>query len=452
MNESITRSVRIEAVAVGVFIAFLALSLSLVYWAAVRAPVLAQRDDNPRVVEAELQIRRGRILDANGIVLAETVGSENEPVRRYPVSPSGPAVGYYSFRHGTAGVEAGLDEVLRGENDDTWEAFWRRTLHQSQVGRDVRLTLDADWQRRAEAQMADQTGALVVLSIPDGAVKIMVSSPGYDPNRIDDLFDQLVNNAQAPLLNRVTQGLYQPGLSLQPFVLAYALDRDLMRLQELPPGASERVPVNGQLIACRQPPGDEATWESVLQQVCPYPMVALADVLGPTGMVDLFERFALFSQPDLPLATAQNVPKTIDDVEDAVLGQDSLTVSPLQMARAWVALANHGQLAAPYVVREAQDGAGVWQTFGSTEASVQAIEAAAADAILGALPTHDGIISEHAAVALSGPQEATTAWYMGLTPVVEPRYAVVVVLEGAADSASAQEIGRIVLRSGPVLE
>jgi peptidoglycan glycosyltransferase len=91
-------------------------AVTLLYWAIMRAPALADRTDNPRLVEAELRIRRGRVLDANGVVLAETIGPQEDPLRYYPVPAIGPAVGYYSFRHGTSGIEQGYDDVLRGEN------------------------------------------------------------------------------------------------------------------------------------------------------------------------------------------------------------------------------------------------------------------------------------------------------------------------------------------------
>lgn len=434
-----------EHVALGLFVAFMALAVTLVYWAVVRGPSLAERGDNPRVVEAELRIRRGRILDANGVVLAETVGPADAPLRVYPVPSIGPAVGYYSFRHGTAGVEQGYDDVLRGENGDPWSAFWRSNLHRSQSGRDVRLTLNADWQRNAEVLFADYSGAALALTVPDGAIKVMVSHPNYDPNRLDEQFDDLVSDEQSPLLNRVTQGQYQPGLALQPLILSGALERGIIDLNDELTDINASVVVREQLKSCRSVPPPEPTWETVLAHACPAPMLDLVDEFGTAGLTTIFEDFGLFSQPEFPLPTPSGSIEPVLDARDAILGQETLTVTPLQMARAWVSLGSGGALPTPYLVTEFQNSAGAWQQVGLPEVVSQTVGVSTADMLLGSLGAQEGDIAEHTTVALSGPEEATSAWYLGFAPARTPRYAVVLVIEGAADTAVAQEVGRAML-------
>lgn len=441
------KSARLERMVLGLLIAFFMAALALVFWAVLRAPALAQRGDNPRVVEAELQIRRGRILDANGVVLAETLGNEGAPIRHYPIPNIGPAVGYYSFRYGTAGVEQGYDATLRGANDDSWEAFWRETLHRPRVGQDIRLTLDADWQREAEAMMGDRKGALLLLAAPDGAVKAMVSHPTYNPNELDAQFFELADDSDAPLLNRVTQGFYQPGLALQPFILAAALDRGFIEMGESVQDASATITVRDLPIQCREMPPEDATWATVLQMACPAPMATLAGAFSADSLTESLERFGLYEQPDFSLPTAQSRSQPVVESSAAILGQEFLTVTPLQMARAWVALANGGELPQPYLVREVQSATGVWQEVEPPQASSdQAVDASTADVLLAALAQYEDSFLEHSVTALSGPGEAVTAWYLGFSSIRFPRYAVVVVVEGAADAAIAQNIGRATLQ------
>jgi peptidoglycan glycosyltransferase len=53
---------------------------------------------------------------------------------------------------------------------------------------------------------------VVAIEPSTGAVKVMASNPGYDPNRIPDEINKLFKqNVQRPLVNRATQGLYPPG-------------------------------------------------------------------------------------------------------------------------------------------------------------------------------------------------------------------------------------------------
>ena len=224
----------IQQVARLILISFVITAFSLVFWSVLRAEAILARDDNPRQVDAVLQIQRGQILDKNGRSLAETVETENNLQRQYPFPGIGPAVGYYSFRHGTDGVEDSFNETLRGDSKNGWEELWRQALHEPQVGQDIKLTLDADMQLLAEALMKDQKGAMILFSQSGESADVvsLVSHPGYDPNQLRELFDTLMKDEEAPLLNRITQGQYQPGMVLQPFILATANEEGFLEMDE----------------------------------------------------------------------------------------------------------------------------------------------------------------------------------------------------------------------------
>ncbi|VAW34975.1 Cell division protein FtsI [Peptidoglycan synthetase], partial [hydrothermal vent metagenome] len=340
-----------------ILIGFLAVAVSLIFWSVLRADSILARDDNPRLVEAELRIQRGTILDRNGVVLAQTVGEPDALTRDYPFPTIGPAVGYYSFRHGTAGIEAGFDAVLRGERDDFTAVFNQQILHSPQIGQDVQLTLDAHLQATTDSLFGDQQGALLLLEIDTGNILAMVSHPSYDPNQLDSLFDSLgdTDHETAPLLNRAVQGQYQPGLLLQPFILAATLEANQIQMSGVVQNANRPVPVNGEVIRCQTTPPDRPTWADVLRHRCPGPMQDLADQLGLGGLDDIFNRFGLSTQPELPLNAETAVSQLLSDPLQAGIGQDNLTVSPLQVALALAALGNDGRLPTPRLVTAVQD-------------------------------------------------------------------------------------------------
>jgi len=60
----------IQRLAQAILLGFTLIALSLLYWQVARAPELLARADNPRLVQAELRLRRGRLLDRTGEVLA----------------------------------------------------------------------------------------------------------------------------------------------------------------------------------------------------------------------------------------------------------------------------------------------------------------------------------------------------------------------------------------------
>ncbi len=425
-----------------ILLGFLAVGLSLVFWSVVRSDNILARDDNPRLVEATLRIQRGRILDRNGVVLAQTIGEPDALRRDYPFPTIGPAVGYYSFRHGTAGIESGYDTVLRGESEDPTAVFsqqlLRNILHTPQVGQDVQLTLDAGLQVTAEALFGEAQGALVLLEIGSGDVLVMVSHPGYDPNRLGALFDELMADESAPLLNRAVQGQYQPGLVLQPFILAAALDANRIQLDGTVLNANRPVAINGEVKRCQTPPPNDATWADVLRHHCPGPMQDLADRLGLGGLDDIFLRFGLSAPLELPLNTETAVLVPLADPLQAGIGQDNLTVSPLQVALALAAFGNDGRLPTPRLVTAVQDINGVMQpqpaapTAGDTTTSRAARE-------IRQLLNADGTLS-FAISALSGPN-SRDGWYLALTPADAPQYAIVVVVENSQDLDIVMAIG-----------
>ena len=439
------RQSRFERLSAGLLVGFFLVAVALAFWSVVRSPALAARGDNPRRVEEELRIRRGHILDTDGAILAETVGPDEAPQRVYPVPGIGPAVGYYSFRYGTSGVEQGFNAVLSGEGDDFWPAFWRDVLHQTQQGRDIRLTIDADWQRTADALLGRRNGALILLTVPDGGIRTMVSHPAYDPNRLDEQFETLAADAEAPLLNRVTQGQYQPGLVLQPFIVAAAVERDLVSLSEVAPGANLPVAIRDQLRSCVGTPPEPATWAAALQYGCPRPLRTLANRLQPGDLRQILRAYGFLEQPAVPLNTADVPENPVTDLQNDLIGQGNLAVTPLQVALAWAALGNGGTVPSPQLVSAVQGADGAWQAPPSPAPPTRdAVSPAAAAAVLEALPTYEGAIREVATLVLAGP-ERTDAWYLALAPVGAPRYALVVVVEETADAFSAQQAGRALL-------
>lgn len=438
----------------GVILAgFLLVGLALVYWSVGRAETILAREDNPRLVETELRIKRGQIVDRDGVMLADTVGPPDQLDRVYPLVNSGPAVGYYSFRHGTAGVEAGFDDVLRGETDSATEQLQQELLHVPQVGRPIQLSLDIDWQQTADNLLPTTPSALVLLELyGDGAqVLAMVSHPNYDPNLLDEQFEALTADVRAPLLNRVTQGQYQPGRVLQPFILAAGVDRGEINMLSTLTEAQDVVQVNGQLLACLSEPTLPTTWAAVLQHGCPAPMMLLGDQLGRAGLEQVFTDFGLTQPPQLMRLSVQTLNTEtppllpLADPLLAAIGQDNLLVTPLQVALAWAALAGDGRVPGVQLVMAVQDEAGEWRKQavegGSEETAVSAMTA---QLIRNQLTEIDGVL-EHAVLVLSGPEGEMNAWYLGMAPAAAPRYGVVLVVEGSDDLAAVAAMGRAVL-------
>ena len=59
-------------------------------------------------------------------------------------------------------------------------------------------------------------GSAVVIQLDNGAVRALVSEPGYDLNELDKQYDLLAHDRLSmPLLNRATQSMFEPGSTVK---------------------------------------------------------------------------------------------------------------------------------------------------------------------------------------------------------------------------------------------
>jgi cell division protein FtsW (lipid II flippase) len=416
---------------------FISLALALLaatcgYWAIVRADYLDARDDNPRRVLYEQRIVRGRILDRNGAVLADVeVGNDGAVTRRYPVSEAAPAVGYASLRYGVGGIEAAFDAELRGEmGRSDWQAAWDELLH-----------------------LAGQTGAVVLLDASTGEILALASSPTFDPARLDEEWETLSEDPTAPLINRATQGLYQPGAALQTVVLAEALDDGLADLAAPVTGITTTLTVNGARLGCSTTPSEPYALADAYGAACPVPFAELGEQLRAESIAEAIERWALTTPPPLAIPTeaadwSAETLSTTTSLRAEAIGQGNLTVSPLQMALVAATLANEGTMPAPRLALRVQDGEGDWQEHPGAGQPRAVITPARARELLTAWQHYEDGVAAHWGIAIAGKEQPPHTWFTGVTPATGgTRYAVAILIEHPANPSVAVEIGRGLLES-----
>ena len=89
--------------------------------------------------------------------------------------------------------------------------------------------LDLDAQQVALDQLGTQCGAVVALDPRTRKVRVMASSPSFDPNLVETNFAQIAGieadcQPAAPLLNRASAGLYVPGSTFKVITASAALE------------------------------------------------------------------------------------------------------------------------------------------------------------------------------------------------------------------------------------
>ena len=202
------------------------------YWSVFDAEELKEKDANKRPLLEQQQIQRGRILAADGTVIA-TLGPEGPGRRRCATSAATRRARCSATRSATASSQQGDSEFEQFHNDELvgeeseftsildelrgQRAGGQRHRHQPRRRRaaaGARRARGSRLRRRRRDRAADRRGP------GDG-----LATPPYDPNRVPDDFGQLnQNELETPLLNRATQGRYPPGSTFKVVTAAAGLD------------------------------------------------------------------------------------------------------------------------------------------------------------------------------------------------------------------------------------
>jgi peptidoglycan glycosyltransferase len=434
----------IQRVTAAFLVAFAVLAVMLGRWSLASSDLTA-RDDNPRRVFQEQEIQRGAIVDHNNQILAETVPLSGTLIRRYLDPDSAPVVGYDSINYGQAGVEEAADRLLRGPYNSV-----DQLLHHRQFGQDVRLTIDASTQALV-AQRLTQPGAVVVLSVPDGAVLALESNPSFDPNTLDRDWKTLSTDPAAPLLNRATQGLYQPGAILESVILAEAIERGTIELTQTFTQPERPLTLNGLTLTCAHQ-AEVNTLAEAYANACPTPFADLGVALGEAQLISITQRWHLDQPPTLELRTSAAPTLTFDlstteALQAYAVGQGELTISPLHMALVAATIANLGVMPKPYVIDAVQSASGEWAPYNQFDPARMGeafISPMTAQSVISAMHAANHVAG-HGGAAFSGNKQLS--WFIGLAPIEQPKYAIAVLIETPQGDAAteAESIGRGIL-------
>jgi Cell cycle protein/Penicillin binding protein transpeptidase domain len=196
------------------------LAIANAWWAVWRGPDILQRTDNARRSIDDRYVKRGSLLDRNGTPIDFTLGNIGSYTRQYVYPDLGSITGYTDPVYGQAGLEATLDPYLRGLQGNPASSIWWNHLVYGEPppGLDVRLSIDLDLQKRADALLADRAGAVVLLNAQTGEILAIASHPTFNPDLLDKQAAALLKDPQSPLLDRAAQETYPLGPALQAWL------------------------------------------------------------------------------------------------------------------------------------------------------------------------------------------------------------------------------------------
>ncbi|NPU83118.1 MAG: penicillin-binding protein 2 [Syntrophaceae bacterium] len=372
------------------------------------------RSVEPLRIERNISREKLALVEAHTLELPGMV-SEVVPVRQYlqgermahvigymgEISPE--ELGKEGLRYssgdmvGKFGIERYLDAPLRGVNG-------AENVVVNVVGKEVRilgrlspvaghnvvLNIDSVLQEAAWKALDGRPGSVVALDPRNGAVLALLSSPSFDPNLFRGGISardwkKLSQDPAHPLENRAISGQYPPGSTYKLVVAAAALEEGLIT-PSTSFNCTGSFTLGNRTFRCWQKHGHgRVSLHRAIVESCDVYFYNLGKLLG----VDKIARYARafgfgdVTGIDLPREKGGIIP-TRDwklarfkapwqpgETISISIGQGYNTVTTLQLASAYGALANGGTLWRPRVIRqiEAIDGK-VVQAFPPEKKSV----------------------------------------------------------------------------------
>ncbi len=409
------------------------------------------------------------------------VGADELALRQ--VEPEGAPLYEAEDLTGRAGLERLYEDRLRGTKSVVRERLDRHgrrlgaeVLVPATSGADVQLTLDLKLQASAE-QLLDRAihlgrlrgeqhgltsgGAVVVMDIDNGALLACASAPRFDPNTMvrgdAQQVSKLLNARDGVLLCRPIQMAIPPGSVMKVATALALLETGTVAADEpfrcqgyLHRPTSQRCALYRQFGIGH----DRVALVDALAKSCNVYFFHYAEPLGREALLGWMQRVG-FGQPtgiDLPGELSGQIPglrlpddqTALTDTQAAAIGQSTLLVTPLQVARLMAAVANGGRLPRPHLLADGDrqsraTGDPIPGLSADSLAVVRQGMRQAVTSVGGTVHRQLGALQAPVAVKTGTAQAAAGrrehAWIAGFAPVDRPRYALVVVLEHGGDAA-----------------
>ena len=423
-------------------------------WTVIDASALNHNPLNSRTIITQLRIKRGRILAADGTVLARSVPKPNkEWGRTYPLGPLySQSVGYWTGEAGNAaGLEVSANKYLTPTQTGLNSVFGPLGGNQT-VGNDVYTTLDPKAQQAAEQGLAGRPGSVVALNPRTGAVLAMYSNPTYNSNHPN------TPCSDACQLNRATQGQYPPGSTFKVVTTTAAINSGKYTPNSIINGDSPKIISGVPLENDYNQSFGPVTLTKALTDSINTVYAQVAESVGRRTMTDYMKRFGFYARPPLDLPRGELSPSVVldphghpfppgspnEDIGRIGIGQGGLAVTPLQMAMVASAVANGGTLMTPHLVDRVVDQTGrtvttiqpsVYRTVMTPQTASEITqmmrdvvdEGTGTPAQLGSGIPFAGKTGT-ASIGPSGANE-TQPWFIGFAPANDPKVAVAVTIE-----------------------
>ncbi len=284
------------------------------------------------------------------------------------------------FQLGKLGIEAKMEEVLRGhagqrrvEVNSAGREMRELDRREGEPGATLQLTLDYRLQNFAHQRLGEESAAAVVMDVTNGDIMAIVSTPSFDPNLFvrgisSADYRSLMQDDHRPMADKSVQGLYPPGSTFKVVTALAALEAGVIGPEETVycPG---HIEMGGRRFHCWKRSGHgRVNVVQSLERSCDVFYYEVAQKVGIDKIAEMAKRLGVGVRHDLPMsAVAEGIAPTkawkqerygkewrIGDTINSSIGQGYVLASPLQLAVMTARVAT-GRAVAPRLIRS-RDG------------------------------------------------------------------------------------------------
>ncbi len=421
-------------------------------------------DMKPREIDSRLASEKGFVFIkrqvppqlADQIAAAKLPGvhQEREYRRYYPAGEmTAHLVGFTGVDDkGLEGVELAFQQSLLGRAGARTVIRDRRgnivedvgATRPPQDGKDVVLAIDSKIQYVAYSQLKSaviehkaKAGGVVVLDARSGEVLALANWPTYNPNNRSSL-------SGAQLRNRAVTDTFEPGSTLKPFTVALGLEKGKYRYDSVVDCAPGKITVGRATISDSHPHG-KLTVAEVIQKSSNVGTTKIALSMQPQDMWTTFDNLGFGRSPELgfpgEVGGRLRPWKNWKPIEQATMSYGhGISVSLIQLARAYTVFANDGELKPLSLQRADQPivrGTQIYspQTAREMRAMLEMVVKPGGTAPKAAVPGYRVGGKTGTAHKLEAGVYANKyiASFVGLAPISEPRLIVAVMLDEPSD-------------------
>lgn len=338
------------------------------------------------VLKRNIELKQA--IDIKSLSL-ESLYVEDGYKRNYPSVSLAHVVGFVGFGEddsmlkGRAGLEAYYDELLRGEDgkkviykDAFGNVEGSEVLSESKQGGELKTTLDYEFQEyfynrllQGLQSLGRTSGIGIALNPKNGEVLALVSLPSFDPNKVADSLSQ----TNRPFFNRAVSGAYNPGSTIKPIHAAAVLKENIVSpdYQIFSQGYIEipnpYFPDKPSRFLDWKPHGWVNVYSALARSSNVYFYETVGGFQGLKGLgierlKSYWEKFGFgkLTGVDLPGEALGFLPDPeekeertgspwrVGDTYNVAIGQGDISVNPLQLLNAIVAIAEGGQAHTPH--------------------------------------------------------------------------------------------------------